>query len=408
MDKKRAVLFATKIFPFALNIAMIDFLIPIKYDVIADKLPLLGLLITFAWTASDFMDFIVGYLTDHVGVRKILQAGIIICFVGSLLFGTSDSLVIMTIGVFLWGLSYITMAVPSDTYVLSEFPNNYRGSAYGWLYFSQNIGYAIAPLMGYFLIVQFGMNVSIVMAAMIAVISFPLLADVKSDSKKMSLASGLRHAFFEKNMFKEILEDLGKMGFKQFSLLFNVFLSSFWFVVVLIGAPLLFFHADKDLFHGALLSFFFMLPFALTVTFYGRMADSPKRRKKMIILGLLLGAISLIIFYYLENINLLFISAFITTVLIYMGWSASEVEISNYLPDGEKAEYMGIYDTARDLGYDLAPLFYGLLAVINLKLPFFVVGVFMLGAGILSVFAHGRGCPETSSSPISPPVSNVS
>ncbi len=388
MDRKKAIAFAIKIFPFALNIAIIDFLIPIKYDTILDRLPLLGLLVTVAWVASNFLDFIVGYLTDHVGVRKILQSGVIVCLAGSLLFAISDNITVMTIGVFLWGLSYIIMTVPSDAYVLSEFSKPYRGSAYGWLYFSQNIGYAIAPLLAYFFIIKFGMNISILIAALIAVISFPLFSDVKSHSKKMSLFSGLKHAIFEKNMLKEILEDLGKMKFRQYSLLFNVFISSVWFIVVLIGSPLLFFHADSDLFHGALLSFFFMLPLALVVIPYGRLANSQSRRRKMIVFGLLTGAVSLIIFYFIQNLYFLFVSASITTILIYLGWSASEVEVSEHLPEGEKAEYMGIYASARDWGYDLAPLFYGLLASINLKLPFLVVGFLILLAGIISIFAQ--------------------
>ena len=391
IDSKKAISFAGKIFPFALNIAIMDFLIPIKFDAVVNNLPLLGLLVTIAWTASDFLDFIVGYLTDRVGVGKILQAGIIVCIVGCLLFGLSDGLIIMTSGVFLWGFSYIIMAVPSDAFVLSEFPRDYRGSAYGWLYFSQNIGYAIAPLIGYFLIIQFGTNISAVIAAMIAVISFPLLSDVKSKSKNMNLGAGIKYTFFEKNMIKEIIEDFGKMGFKQFSLLLNIFTSSVWFVVVLIGAPLLFFHDSKDLFHGALLSFFFMLPMALIVTFYGKMADSQKKRGKMIIFGLILGAISLVIFYFIQNLNLLFICASITTLLVYMGSFSSAVEVSNYLPDGEKAEYLGIYDSARDLGYDIAPLFYGVLASINLRLPFLVIGIFIFFSGIISVFAYRSG-----------------
>ncbi len=388
MDRKKAIAFAIKIFPFALNIAIIDFLIPIKYDSVLDHLPLLGLLVTVAWTASNFLDFIIGYLTDHVGVRKILQIGVVICFIGSLLFAMSDNIIIMTVAVFLWGISYIIMTVPSDTYVLSEFPKSYRGSAYGWLYFSQNICYALAPLLAYLFIVKLGINISILIAALIAAISFPLFSNVESHNKKMSLVTGLKHAIFEKNMLKEIIEDFGKMGLRHFSLLLNVFISSLWFMVVLIGAPLLFFHNQGDLFHGALLSFSFMLPFALMIMLYGRMANSQKRRRRMIFMGFISGAISLIIFYFIQNLNWLFVMAFITTVLVYMGWSASEIEVSDHLPEGEKGEYMGIYTSARDWGYDLGPLFYGLLAAINLKLPFLITGILILIAGILSLLAH--------------------
>jgi len=392
MDKRRAISFATKIFPFALSIALMDFIIPVKYDTVIDNLPLFGLLVTIAWIGSNFLDFIIGYLTDHVGVRKIMQTGVVISVIGCLIFSLSENPYIMTFGIFLWGLSYVAMAVPSDTYVLSEFPVVYRGSAYGWLYFSQNVSYALSPLLGYFLVIQFDLNIAIILAALTAMVSFPLFSDVKSNDKKMGMITGLKHAILEKNMFKEIFEDLGKMGLRQFSLLLNIFLSSLWFVVVLIGAPLLFFHDQGDLFHGALLSFFFMLPFAITITFYGKLADSQKRRKKMIILGLVLGSIPLILFYFIKDLNLLFISASLTTILVYMGWSASEVEVSNFLPEGEKGEYMGIYTSARDLGYDLAPLFYGLLAAINLKLPFLVVGIFILISGILSFLAYRIKC----------------
>lgn len=70
-----------------------------------------------------------------------------------------------------------------------------------------------------------------------------------------------------------------------------------------------------------------------------------------------------------------------------MAWVASEVYTSEYLPKGKKGEFMGIFASGKDLGFDLAPLFYGLLAVFGLKVPFLISGILLFLAWIFFNFS---------------------
>jgi MFS family permease len=132
-----------------------------------------------------------------------------------------------------------------------------------------------------------------------------------------------------------------------------------------------------------------MVPFALMELVYGRIADSKIRRKKMITYGFISATVFLFAFFAADNFFLLLALAALITFSANMAWSGSEVAVSEYLPKNRKGEYAGIFTAAKDIGFDLAPVFYGLFAAIDLKLPFLVLGV-MLFAAWLMHFAANR------------------
>lgn len=66
-----------------------------------------------------------------------------------------------------------------------------------------------------------------------------------------------------------------------------------------------------------------------------------------------------------------------------MAWTANEIYISEHLPKGRKGEFMGVYASGKDIGYDLAPLFYGALAFFDLKIPFLIIGLLLFLSGII-------------------------
>jgi len=107
----------------------------------------------------------------------------------------------------------------------------------------------------------------------------------------------------------------------------------------------------------------------------------------MINLGLIFSIILLVIFYFTQNFLLLLVLAFFITLCANMAWVASEVYVSEYLPKGRKGEFMGIFASGKDLGFDLAPLFYGLLAVFGLKIPFLISGILLFLAWLFFNFS---------------------
>lgn len=386
-NRKRAILFSLYLLPFMLNIALIDFIVPVKYDIILDNLPLFGLLITIAWLGSSILDFAVGDLTDKLGVRKTLQLGVLCGLIGTLIFGLSNNFMIMTFGIFVWGLSYVMFAIPSEAYVLGAFPKEYRGSAFGIMNFVLDIAYATAPLLGFAIIFFFGVNPAIIFAALISLITLMVISKMRDDEKE-GLVNSLEDVIVRDGLVRKEFKDILKMNKKELSILFNMFISGLWFMVTFIGAPLLFFHASDDLLRGALLTFAFMVPFALMELSFGKIADSTKNRMRMIRYGFILSALFLSLFYFIENFTLLIIVAFLSALFANMGWVGSEVQTSKYLPKGKKGEFASIFVTGKDLGYDLAPLFYGLVAALGLKMPFLILAGLLLLAWLFFMISH--------------------
>lgn len=386
-NKKRAILFSLYLLPFMLNFGLIDFLIPIKYDIILNNLPLFGTIVTIMWLASTFLDFAVGSLTDRLGIKKTLRLGVFIAVIGALLFGISSNVYIMSLGVFIWGLSYVMFTIPSETYVLSKFPKNYNGSAFGIFNFALDISYAIAPLAAFGIIYFFGVNSAIISAGLVSLLTLVLISGMKDDGRE-NVVHSLEDVIIKDGVVTKGFRDLFKMNSKEYSVLFNMFVCGLWFMAIFIGSPLLFFHESGDILHGALLTFAFMLPFALMELGFGDMANSTKSRMSMIKYGFFLASALLGVFFYIDNFIALMAIAFCSAFFANMAWVASEVQVSRYLPKGKKGEFTSIFITAKDIGYDLAPILYGFTALLGLKMPFLILGGLLFIAWISFMVTH--------------------
>ncbi|VVB80428.1 Major Facilitator Superfamily protein [uncultured archaeon] len=388
-QRNKAIKFALYLLPFMLNIALIDFIIPIKYEAILNNLPLFGMLVTLAWFGSTFLDFAIGDLTDKLGVKKTLIIGALLSFIGAMIFGLTSNIALMTFGIFLWGLSYCLFAVPSETYVLSSFKKNYSGTAFGILNFILDISYATAPLIGFVIITFFGTNPAIITASIITLLTVILIAKMRNHQRE-SLGDAFKDVIVKDGLVKNGFKALFKMNASEISLLINVFVCGLWFMTVFIASPLLFLIDSNNLLQGALLTFAFMIPFALMELWFGNIADYSKNRSKMIKYGFFFAALFLVSMFFISNFILLLCAAFLSSFFANMAWVASEVHVSKYLPRGEQGEVTSVFVTARDIGYDFAPLFYGLIAVLGLKMPFLVLGLVLLIAGFFSMITNWK------------------
>lgn len=387
--KKRAVVFCLYLLPFMFNIAIVEFLMPVKYDVILDNLPFMGLLITIAWLFSTLFDFAIGDLTDKIGIRKTIQIGILLGFLGSLLFGLSQNFLIMSLGILLWGFSFTLLAIPSETFILSRFNKKHVGDAYGIYFFFYDLAYALAPLIALVLVYFFNINTAIIAAAFFIILSFPLSFFIPSKPKE-GIEQAMQDIALKDGIVKKEWKDILKMNKQELSILLNMFVCEFWFTIVLMGAPLLFFHEAGDLKDGAILAFAFMLPFGIVGLFSGKIADSEKARMKMIKYGFFIAGLLLVLFYFVQSFIILLLLGVTIAISTNFAWTASEVHISEYLPKGKKGEYMGIFTAAKDIGFDIAPLFYGLTAVFGLKVPFLVLGLLIICTGLFFAIAFRK------------------
>jgi sugar phosphate permease len=108
----------------------------------------------------------------------------------------------------------------------------------------------------------------------------------------------------------------------------------------------------------------------------------------MINYGFLIGGILFIAFYFAGSFWLLLLLGALAALFTNMAWTGSEIQVSKYLPDDKKGEFMGIFEAARDIGFDLAPMFYGFIALLGLKVPFLMLGFLLLAAWLVFVISN--------------------
>lgn len=390
LNTRRALIFSLYLFPFMLNLGIVEFLTPVKFDIVLSNLPFIGLLITIAWFVSTIFDFAVGRLTDKIGVRKTIFIGALMGFIGTLLFGFSNNYLFMTLGILIWGFSFTFLTIPAEDYILSKTENNKVGSAYGVFSFLYSFAYAIAPLIGLMLYSYLGINWGIIIASVLCLATISLLHRIKNDPCKEGTEKGLDDSFLKENIFKKGFKDISRMNAREISILLNMFIFGTWFTIVLIGSSLLFFVGEDNLVNGALLAFAFMLPLGIIDYITGKYANLKRNIRKIIPIGLLISGIMLIIFYFVQSFWLLLVLAAVSTIFANMAWVATEVSISSHLPKGKKGEFMGIFLTGKDLGFDFAPLIYGLIAILGLKVPFLFLGILLLSALVFYLIGNKK------------------
>lgn len=390
--RKKAILFTASIAPFVMYLGLFDFVIGLKYDVVLENLLLLGAVISSAWIFSSLFVLAIGDLTDKIGFRKTICVGVALASFGAILFSITNNLLIMSIGTFLWGVAYSAVMVPAEAFILSRFPKNYRGSAYGLYYFLFDLVYGSMPLIAFFIIMVAGLDSVMMFAAFIVLTTIFFLSRLRfiDYMPSQSLIAAIKEVVTNDKIIGKEIKDIKKMGVKEISLFFNMFIFGFWFVTIMLGAPLLFFHGEANLWNAALLATAFMLPFSIMDFCFGRFCNSHSSRLKIIIFGLGGTAILLFTFFFVDNFILLLLIASLSTITLNAAWFANEVHISEFLPRGKKGEYVGIYSFPKDIGFDIAPLFYGAFAAFGLKVPFFILSFLLAFGFAFFVIAHFR------------------
>jgi len=377
--RQRAIKFSTYLLPFFLNLGIIEFLIPIKYDIVLGNLPLLGGLISLAFLASTLVVLSIGDFADKVGVKRTIQIGALLSTIGAFMFAFTNNFWLMTLSIFIWSMGSTAVVVPAMSFILSKFPSNFRGTAYGIYYGMMDIIYGCAPLIAFILTISRGIKTAILSAAFASLMSFLAFLRLKK-KRHESISKALEEVVIEDRFILKELTDLKKFNLCELSLFMNKFMFGYWFVTIMMGAALLFFHGARDLWSAALLAFAFMIPFPFVDMIYGKLCDKKKNRDALIHFGFLSTAALLFIFAFTTNFYMLLTLAALMTITFNAAWVGSDIQISEYLPKKKKAEFTGIFFFAEHLGFNLAPLFYGVLTVLGLQFPFFALGFSLLGS----------------------------
>lgn len=98
----------------------------------------------------------------------------------------------------------------------------------------------------------------------------------------------------------------------------------------------------------------------------------------------MLGGLSLIAFYFTKNYILLALFAAMSTLGMDSAWTVFDIEAGLLAKKGEEGKVESSFMFAKNLGWDLSPLFFGFAAqYYGIRAPFAIIG---LGIIVVAMF----------------------
>ena len=345
--------------------------LPVYAEHMGIGLAMIGLLIATYDFAEIIAKPIFGFLADKQGMKRTMLFGIVVFILASLLYLVINPQFLLIVR-FLQGLGAAALSTVSLALVGEYYKEN-RGRAYGVYNALKGAGYVISPLVGGYLVVQGGFATVFIASAAIGVVAFILSLFLPSPSSD-----------------KANLDDDDDFSLKSFFAIFRdkellpwyaVIVINMFFVGILFGFLPVRIHAlgYSPIATGVLISTV-ALSYLLIQPIAGIIADKVNNVTTLKV-GLVIGALSIILVPFVSGIGLIFVSIF-AGIGVGTVWTNSDTLMSNLAKEGKLGMTMGIAGSFKEFGDMIGPLLIGALSqAYGLSAGFVVCGVL----GLLSV-----------------------
>lgn len=365
------------------------FLLPQVAESLVKDLAVVGLLMSLPGLVAMFVDLPIGDLCDRIGGRKVLLTGL----AGLALLGLNFTLVnsVWTLAAFLLllGLLYQTVYIPAMAYVMNISPDaessEYLGVEMGFVH----SGYALGPVVAGVMLLagstmlEAGAIMYFLGSAAAFVIAYLWFL---GDGRGERIVDGIRDLVVKDRVFLRELTDYGRLKSTGLVILLMTFLFSFYDGMVWVLEPLYYREFTSDALVGGIIMSAFVLPLIFLEAPGGWLADRFGRRKTLAA-GLLAAGVFSIAFGMADDVYGLFAAAFLATTGLALAWPSMEGILTVKSDAGERGSVVGVWSTARDLGYVVGPFGGGVLAqFIGLDMTFAALGVVFIAVTAFTGF----------------------
>lgn len=345
--------------------------LPVYAEHMGIGLAMIGLLIATYDFAEILAKPIFGFLADKQGMKRTMLFGIVVFILASLLYLVINPQFLLIVR-FLQGLGAAALSTVSLALVGAYYSEN-RGRAYGVYNALKGAGYVVSPLVGGYLVVQGGFATVFMASAAIGGVAFILSLFLPSPSSGQADLDDDDN--FSLKSFFTIFRD------KELLPWYALIVINMFFVGILFGFLPVRIHAlgYSPIATGVLISTV-ALSYLLIQPIAGILADKVNNVTTLKV-GLVIGALSIILVPFVSGIGLIFVSIF-AGIGVGTVWTNSDTLMSNLAKEGKLGMTMGIAGSFKEFGDMIGPLLIGALSqAFGLTTGFVVCGVL----GLLSV-----------------------
>ncbi|KAB8330185.1 MFS transporter [Scytonema tolypothrichoides VB-61278] len=312
-----------------------------------------GLIMTTFLMPTTVGTLIFGALADRIGRKKVLIPSLLLFGVGGILCAIANNFHSLLEWRFLTGVGAASLESLELTLISDLYSGKMLTTAMGFNSAMIGVAATIYPLIGGFL-----GELSWRYPFLLSILAFPVALFISKNLKvgsKQKSTGNLNFSNYLKNTFNNIKNP------QVFALLFAVFslfvieLGTFYtYVPILAGTQL----GASGIEIGIIICCQSLI-FSFAASQVGFLANRFSE-KKLIILGFLLCALSLLIMPAINNAWLLIIPSVIFGVSVALIFPPLQATLAGIAPEGYRAGFMALNVTVQSLGRALGPLFAGL------------------------------------------------
>lgn len=278
-----------------------------------------------------------GYLSDKIGRKKTLIFGLIIFLIGSVICAYSNNIYILLLGRFLQGsgaISAVAIAMISD--IVDE---KNRSKAMAFIGISIGISFAISMTLGPFISSYFHIKGLFILVSIFCVISLILVVFFVPNPPQ------IKHENEDINYMK-ILKDKNLVILNITNFLQKSFMTLAFFLIPILSVKQ--YHWEKsELWKIYAPS---MILAILAMGFSSVLGEKKQKSKEVLMLGILLFAISYMMFAFVVKIEFFVIGV----CIFFIGFSIHEPLMqslaSKYSKSNQRGTTLGIFNSCGNLG----------------------------------------------------------
>jgi len=323
-----------------------------------------GAVMGLPWLFSLLTDMPAGALAERIGKKRMIVIGLGgLAASGAFFYFVSGIVELFWVLVFFGTFEgFLTVAGMSSVIAVSPHGSEHR--FVGGYTSASALGYAFGPLFGGLVVAWFGSRLPFLVFGAICLVAMFIAAMIIPDPRHEHdpIAPALRKVFVHDRIYLAGLREFFSGGRISWLVGIAVLLSGMWSEFIWAMEPVFVAGLGLSPLLGGLVLTAFVVPFTALDYPIGIWIDRTQKRFVSIVIGLILGGVSMILFGVASSPLLLIgLAALVSTA--YAFFYVAVNGIFDSLSDRHRRGHMtGVWQAAEDIGYVLGPIAGGVLA----------------------------------------------
>jgi len=311
----------------------------------------LGVLAASFAIARIFFAGPIGNLSDRVGRKPILMISLLGFALSNIIYAYATEVIVMIVARAAEGAISAGFFPAANAFISDVTTKENRGTAMGYLSMGNMVGFVVGPALGGFLAQFLGIRMPFILAAVATLITMVLVFILVKEPVRRTVKESLPKLPV-REVFARARSCYGALGIAMFANMFAMGILEVAFMldaVINIGVQ----PYEIGIFFGVI-----GITMMVGNLGFGKLSDI-RGRKWLIVIGAMVGAVSLVMFMYAADVIALFVAGIVLSIGMSMRGPAIQALIADVTDPSAYGVIMGAFGAVSNSAYAVSPLIGG-------------------------------------------------